>query len=98
MAAEGHSDRVVSDMEVHMKQRYALEIFHVEKMAPIDIHWLLLNVYGDWTLDVSSVRQWVLCFSSGESDSGSPLLVQIVMSTACVLLLIAGKKCIANNG
>ena len=64
MAAEGQSDRMVSDTEVCMKQRGVIEIFHAEKMATIDIHWFLLNVYGDWTLDVSTVSQWVL-FSSG---------------------------------
>ena len=41
-------------------------------VAPIDIHGHLLNIYGDQPVDVSTVRQWVVCFSSG--DSGSPLL------------------------
>jgi len=31
-------------------------------------------------------------FSSGNSDSGLPLLVQIVMSAACRLLFTAGKN------
>ena len=31
MAAEGQSGKTVSDMEVHMKQRYDLEFHHVEK-------------------------------------------------------------------
>ena len=57
MAAEGQSDRMVSDMEVHMKQRCGTEFLHVEKMAPTDIHQHLLNVYGDQTVDVSTVRQ-----------------------------------------
>jgi hypothetical protein len=43
-------------------------ILHVEKMAPNDIHWCLLNVYGDQTVDVSTVRQWVARFSSGDSE------------------------------
>jgi len=38
----------------------------------------LLNVYGDQTVDVSS---------SGNSDSGLPLLVLIFTSAACMLLL-----------
>lgn len=29
---------MVSDMEVHVKQRYVTELFHEEKVAPIDIH------------------------------------------------------------
>jgi len=37
----------------------------------------LENAYGDQAVDVSTVRQRVVCFSSGDSDSGSPLLVQI---------------------
>jgi len=44
MAAEGQSDKMVSDMEVDMKQRKGSELLHVEKTAPTDIHWCLLNV------------------------------------------------------
>ena len=50
-------------------------------MAPIDTHQHLLNTYGDQTVDVSR----------GNSDSGSPLLVQIFTSTVCRLLFIIGK-------
>jgi len=39
-----------------------------KKNAPIVIHRHLLNISGDWTLDVSAVRQWVACFSSGNSN------------------------------
>jgi len=35
MAAEGQSDKMVSDVEVHMEQR---AILHVENIVPIDIH------------------------------------------------------------
>ena len=38
VAAEGRSDRMVSDMEVHMKQRRGMEFLHAEKMAPNDVH------------------------------------------------------------
>ena len=41
-------------------------------------------------MDVSTVRQWALCFSNDESRS--PLPVQIFMSTACELLFIADKN------
>jgi len=51
-----------------------------------------LNVDGDETVAVSTVRQWVMHFSSGESDSGSPALLQIFMSAACRLLFIVGKN------
>ena len=68
MKAEGQSDKMASDMEVRMKQRCVTEFLHPEKIAPNDIHRRLLNVYGDQTLDVSTVRQWVALFSSGNSD------------------------------
>ena len=83
MAAEGQSDRMASDVEVHMKQSCGIECLRVEKMAPTDIHQCLLNVYGDQTENVSTVKWWVVCFSSGNSNSGSPVLVQIFMSAAC---------------
>ena len=60
MAAEGQSDRMASDMEV---RRCVTEFFHEEKIAPIDIHQHLLNVYGDQTVYVSeavsgAMQQW----------------------------------------
>jgi len=94
MVAEGKCDRVASDMEVHIKQRCVTEFMNEEKMAPIDMHHYLLNVYGDQTVDVSTVRQWVVHLMSGSSDSGLHhcLLVQIFMSVACRLLFIGGKN------
>ena len=59
-------------------------------MALTDIHQCLLNIDGDQMGGASTMRQWVLCFSSG--NSGSPLLVQILGSTACRLLLITSKN------
>ena len=56
-------------------------------------HWhssTLAYVYGDQTVDVSTVGQWVACFSSGDSNSGSSLLVQLFTSVACRLLFITG--------
>ena len=47
MAAEGQSDKMVSDMEVYMKQRCVTELLYGEKNAPIGINWRLLNVSGD---------------------------------------------------
>ena len=42
------------------------EFHHAEKKnAPINIHQCLLNVYRDQTINVSSVRWWVMCFNSG---------------------------------
>ena len=68
MTAEGQSDKTASDMEVRMKQRCVIESLHAEKNVPNDIHWHLLSVYGDQTVDVSTLRRWVACFSSGDSD------------------------------
>jgi len=68
MTAEGQSGKMASDMEVCMKQRCVIESLHAEKFAPSDTHRRLMNVYGDQTVDVSTVRRWVACFSSGDSD------------------------------
>jgi len=36
--------------------------------APTDIHQCLLNAYGDQSVYVSIVRQWVVHISNGDSD------------------------------
>ena len=60
------------DMEVRMKQRCLTEFLHALKIVPNDVQWSLLNVYGDQTVDVSTVRRWVAGFSGGNRDvSGS---------------------------
>jgi len=38
MTAEGQFEKTMPDMEVHVKQRCAIEFLHEEKNAPIDIH------------------------------------------------------------
>ena len=63
-----------------------------KKTAPSDIPHHLLSINGDQTMDVSTVRWWVVCFSSGNSDSGSPSLVQIFLSMVCRLLFISGES------
>jgi len=60
--------QMVSNMEVGMRQRYRIEFLHVEKTAPINICWCLLSIYGDQTTYVSTVRQRVMLFSSGDRD------------------------------
>jgi len=52
----------------------------------------LLNVHGDQTVDVSAVRQRVVHFTSGDSNSRAPSLVRILTIAACRLLFIAGKE------
>ena len=56
MIAEGHSDRMASDTEVHMKQRCVTAFLHAEKTAPIYVHQHSLNIYGDQRMDMSTVR------------------------------------------
>ena len=79
-------------MEVHMKQRCVTEFLRMEKNALLDIHRHLLNVYEDQPVDVSTVRWWVELFSSSNSYSGSPQLMQIFLSMACRLLIIVGEN------
>jgi len=52
----------------------------------------LLNIYGDQTVDVSTVWWWVVHFSSVGSASRSPLLVQIFTDMTCKLLFTAGEN------
>ena len=92
MAAEGQSDKMAFDMEVCMEQMCFTEFLHVEKMVPIVTHQLLLNIHGDQTVAASTVRLWVMLFSSGCRDRGSTLLVHIFISTACRLWFIANKN------
>ena len=94
-AVEGQSGKMTSDMEVLMQQRYGVEFLPTEKMAPIDIHWCLVSIYGDEPVAVSTVRWWAMHFSSG--DSGSPPLVQVFMGTACRLWNHHWWKCTANG-
>ncbi|PNF39140.1 hypothetical protein B7P43_G01322 [Cryptotermes secundus] len=59
---------MVSDTEVRTKQRCVTEFLTAKQISPNDIHRCFLKVYGDDTVDVSTVRQWVVCFNSGESE------------------------------
>ena len=40
----------------HVKEEHVIEFLHELKMAPIDIHWHLQNIYADQRVDVSTVR------------------------------------------
>ena len=68
------------------------EFPHELKTASTDIHWYLLNIGGNQIVEVSIVRWWVLRFSSGDSNSGPPLLVQIFMRLTFRFLFITGKN------
>jgi len=78
-------------------------LLNVEKVAPIDIHWHLPNISRDQTVDVSSVRWWVVHFSIDDGNSGSPLLVQFfyfyfLNKSGMQALVNSWWKCIANGG
>jgi len=68
MTAEGQSDKMVHDMEVHMKQRCVTEFLYADKMAPMNVNSLKLSEHL-WiqTVDVSTVRQRMLHFSRANS-------------------------------
>ena len=51
---------MTSDTEARMKQRSVTEFLHEEEKVPVDVHRCLLNVYGDQTMDVSTVRWWLM--------------------------------------
>jgi hypothetical protein len=68
MRVEEQPKKMASDMEVCMKQRGVTEFLHAEKIAYKDIYQRLLNVYGDQTVDISTVRQWVACFCSADRN------------------------------
>lgn len=44
------------------------EFLHEEKITSIGIHQCLLNIYGVQSVKLSIVRQWVVCFTYGDSD------------------------------
>ena len=65
--------------------------FMQKKMVSIDIQCCLLTIYGDQSVDVSTVRQWVVWFCSG--NTGSPPLVQtLLISIAWRLLFFTGEN------
>ena len=92
MAADGQSDRMVSEVGVHVDQSGVIELLRVEEMAPSDIQQALMSVSGQQSVDVSTVRWWMMCFSSGDNDSRSPLLVHIFTRTACRLLFFTNEN------
>jgi hypothetical protein len=40
-------------MHMYMKQKCVIEFLHVERIAPADIYWCLLNIYSDQAVDVT---------------------------------------------
>ena len=67
-------------------------------MVADDFHQCLLNIYGDQSVDVSTVKWWVVPFSSGNSNTVSPPLVQIFHAYGMQALVHYWQKCITNGG
>ena len=76
---------MVSNVEVCLKQSCVIEFLHAEEVAPTEFH-------GDQRDDVSTVKRWVVHFSSDDSNSGSPSQVEIFLRAAFWLLLITGEN------
>jgi len=49
----------MADIDVRIRQRSVIEFLTAEGEMPIRLHERLENVYGDATVDVSTVRRWV---------------------------------------
>nr|CAI5822724.1 unnamed protein product [Callosobruchus analis] len=49
----------MADIDVRLRQRCVIEFLNAEGETPIRIHERLKKVYGDVTVDVSTVRRWV---------------------------------------
>ena len=63
-----------------------------KKWHPLIFVDTLLSVDGVQRVDMSTMRQWVVCFSSGNNNLGSLRLMQVFTGLACKLLLIADKN------
>ena len=81
MAAEGQSDRIVSDMEVCIEQSCVMEFLYEEKVAFTDIHWCLLSIYRDQTVDGSTVKAGLHGQHSLSNDTIIAAVKQWVTST-----------------
>jgi len=69
-------------------------ILQCRKNCTTDVCWKSTEttVYRDQTVDVSTVRQWVMCVNSVKGDNSTPPPAQILLRVACRLLLIAGEN------
>lgn len=54
---------MASEMKVYMKQKCIIEFLHEQQIAFIDINQHLLNDYRSQSMDVTTVRLWVMHFS-----------------------------------
>ena len=96
MAAEWQSDKMVPDMDVHMKQRCVIEFLHEKKK------WQPLTFTGTyWTFMETKQWMWAQWVGSGafqqsrqwyERQAMFWTAMQIFVSTASRILVITGKN------
>ena len=103
MALEEQSEKIVSDIEAHMRLRCVIEFLHAEKkIASIYIYQCLLNIYGYQVAYVSSVRQWVVCFSNNTTVVAVKKWVTfsdtVLYEHSIQVLVRRWKKCKASDG
>src|SRR5688572_27149477 len=53
-------------MSTRLKQRAVIEFLTAEGVNPTDIHRRLRAVYGDGTIDLSTVNRWVIKFCASK--------------------------------
>lgn len=70
-----------------------MEYLHVEKIAPFNIHQLLLNIYRDQSRDMSTVR----CFSSCNNDLHQKKITSVVQIFTRVAYSLLWGKCMPNR-
>ena len=58
-------------MSTRLKQRAVIEFLTAEGVNPTDIHRRLEVVYGDETVDRSTVNRWVIRFRTAEVGKAS---------------------------
>jgi transposase len=76
------------DIEVRLKQRCVIEFLNGQYIAPIELHQLLKNFYGEQTVDISTVRHWIRCVS----DVGSGLKDMPRSGRPCTAVTEENKK------
>ena len=60
----------MADIDVRISQRSVIEFLTAEGEMPIRIHERLKNVYGDATVDVSTVRRWFVAVKKLKNKQG----------------------------
>ena len=94
MAAQGQSNKMMSNVEVHMKQRCVTEILQAEKNCT---HWHSSMLAEYLWRPNSTVMQWVLYFSVGDSDSVTSTGADFCKH-GMKAVVHRWQKCIANGG